>query len=57
MTRIVHDASYPDGAKYASLQPLVLQQQAKSNLCKDPLSNWMILWYFFVFQAIIFYFT
>ena len=57
MTRVVHDASYPDGAKYASLQPLVLQQQAKSNLCKDPLSNWMILWYFFVFQAIIFYFT
>jgi hypothetical protein len=35
----------------------VEEVKESARLCFDPMANWLILWYFFVFQAIIFYFT
>ena len=59
--RIIHDKSALDPIKYPNPLPLTQStlkpEEEKASLCFDPLSNWLIVWYFFVFQAIIFFYT
>ena len=60
VVRVVNDKSNLGIVKYPSAQPLAkgkLEDEKRANLCIDPLNNWLIVWYFFVFQSIIFYYT
>ena len=60
MVRVVNDKSNLGIVQYPSAQPLAkgtLEDEKRANLCIDPLNNWLIVWYFFVFQSIIFYYT
>ena len=59
VSRIINDPAQPRKTSYSfKPQPTQVEEVKESaRLCFDPMANWLILWYFFVFQAIIFYFT